>query len=173
MPYVAVVGGSSCSERQAALAREVGRLLAERAALILCGGLEGVMEHVSRGASDAGGTVIGLLPGADRRSGNPYLTWAVATGMGEMRNALLARAADSLIAIGGGYGTLSEVALALRLGRTVAALDTWRFAPPGETAGRAGSAAEGWGGRGRLVPCETALEAVEVAVRAARERWGA
>lgn len=168
VPYVAVAGGSSCTEHQAELARQVGRLLARRGALILCGGLGGVMEHVSRGASEAGGTVIGLLPGTDRRSGNPYLTWALATGLGEMRNALIARAADSLIAIGGGYGTLSEVALALRLGRTVAALDTWRIEPPAGTGGHE-TRWQGWGDPSRLVPCRTAEEAVEVALRGARE----
>lgn len=93
--------------------------------MILCGGLGGVMEAASQGAAGAGGTVVGLLPGAEREAGNSYLTVALATGLGEARNAVLTCAADSVIAIGRGWGTLSEIALARTRGRGVVGLDSW------------------------------------------------
>ena len=117
--YVAVVGAGRATPGQEAVAEEVGRRLAARGAVVVCGGLGGVMAAVSRGASEAGGVVLGLLPGPDRSAGNRWLTVAVPTGMGEMRNGLVVRAADVVIAIGGEYGTLSEVALALKGGRRV------------------------------------------------------
>jgi uncharacterized protein (TIGR00725 family) len=100
-------------------------LIAERGALLVCGGLGGVMEAACRGARAAGGTTLGLLPGADRAEANPHVTVAVPTGLGEARNALVVRAADAVVAIGGGYGTLSEIALALRAGKPVIGLGTW------------------------------------------------
>lgn len=124
-PYIAVVGPGSADEAQEADAAEVGRLLAERGAVLLCGGMGGVMAAASRGAATAGGTVVGILPGDRRSEGNPDLTVAIATGLGEMRNPLLVRASDALIAIGGAYGTLSEVAFALRTGKPVVGLATW------------------------------------------------
>src|SRR5438874_214786 len=124
-PYVAVCGASDPDPDQRELAREVGRLLAEAGAVVLCGGLGGVMEAAGEGASGAGGTVVGLLPGSDRSAGNPYLTLALATGLGEARNAVLTCAADSVIAIGKGWGTLSEIALARKRGREVIALESW------------------------------------------------
>lgn len=93
--------------------------------MVLCGGLGGVMEAVSEGASSAGGWVVGILPGSDRAAANPHLTLAIATGLGEARNAVLTCAADSVIAIGRGWGTLSEIGLARRRGRLVVGLDTW------------------------------------------------
>jgi uncharacterized protein (TIGR00725 family) len=104
----------------------VGRLLAERGAVIVCGGLGGVMEAASRGAAAAGGLVVGVLPDASRAAANQHLTVALATGLGQARNAVVVTAADSVIAIGGGWGTLSEIGLARRLGRRVLGLDTWR-----------------------------------------------
>jgi hypothetical protein len=127
-PLVAVVGGSTCSAAEAALAEEVGRRLAAAGAVVLCGGLTGVMEAVARGARAAGGLTVGILPGADPHDANPYIAVPLATGMGEMRNALIVRAARAVIAIGGGHGTLSEVALALRIGTPVVGLQD-RFAP--------------------------------------------
>ncbi len=100
-------------------------MLAELGAVVLCGGLGGVMEAVSRGAAEAGGTVVGILPGPDRSSGNRYLSLALATGLGEARNAILTCAADAVIAIGGGWGTLSEIGLARRRERPVVCLDGW------------------------------------------------
>jgi uncharacterized protein (TIGR00725 family) len=123
--YVAVCGASQPTLRQRELAHEVGRLLAEGGAAVLCGGLGGVMEAVAKGAAEAGGMVVGILPGDNRSAGNPYLTLAIPTGLGEARNVVLIRAADSVIAIGRGYGTLSEIALALRADRPAVGLDSW------------------------------------------------
>src|SRR5438105_5584134 len=100
--YVRVRGASVSGPGQWELAREVGRRLAEADAIVLCGGLGGVMEAVSEGAAEAGGTVVGVLPGSDRSAASRHLTLAIATGLGEARNAVLATAADSMIAIGGG-----------------------------------------------------------------------
>jgi uncharacterized protein (TIGR00725 family) len=105
----------------------VGRLLAERGATVVCGGLGGTMEAACRGARAAGGTTLGLLPGADRSEANPFVTVAVPTGLGEARNALVVRAADAVIALGGGYGTLSEIALALKAGKRVVGIGTWEI----------------------------------------------
>jgi uncharacterized protein (TIGR00725 family) len=123
--YVAVCGASQPTPRQRELAHEVGRLLAGAGATVLCGGLGGVMEAVSMGVAEAGGMVVGILPGDDRSAGNPHLTVAIPTGLGEGRNVVLIRAADSVIAIGRGYGTLSEIALALRAACPAVGLDTW------------------------------------------------
>lgn len=124
---IAVVGGSGVDDRTYLMAKEVGRLLAEAGAVILNGGYSGVMEAASLGASKAGGTVIGILQGIDRHEGNPHLTYAIATGMGKGRNTIIAITCDAMIAIDGGYGTLSEVAQALNHGRPVVALDSWEL----------------------------------------------
>jgi hypothetical protein len=123
--YVAVIGPSEATAEEQAHAEVVGRLLAERGAVVVCGGLGGVMEAVSRGASRAGGTVLGILPGTDRADANEHVTVALTTGLGEMRNALVVRAADAAIAVGGAYGTLSEIAFALRTGVPVVGIGTW------------------------------------------------
>jgi uncharacterized protein (TIGR00725 family) len=125
--HVAVVGSGEAEKRHAAAAEEVGRLIAESGALLVCGGLGGVMEAACCGARAAGGTTVGLLPGVDRSEANRHVAVAVPTGLGEARNALVVRAADAVIAIGGGYGTLSEIALALRAGKRVIGLDTWEI----------------------------------------------
>jgi uncharacterized protein (TIGR00725 family) len=124
---VAVVGPGQPTAEEAATAEEVGRLLGEAGAVVVCGGLGGVMEAVCRGARSAGGLTLGILPGRDRREANAYVEVAVPTGMGEMRNALVVRAADAVIAVGGAYGTLSEIALALRGGTPVVGLGTWEL----------------------------------------------
>lgn len=103
----------------------MGAALAHAGAILVCGGLGGVMEAACRGAKAAGGTTVGLLPGGDRAAANPYVDVALATGLGEVRNGLIVRAADALIAVGGEFGTLSEVALALKAGKPVVGLDTW------------------------------------------------
>jgi uncharacterized protein (TIGR00725 family) len=108
-----------------AAAEEVGRLVAEAGAVVVCGGLGGVMEAACRGAKRAGGTTVGILPGADRAAANRYVDVALPTGLGEARNALVVRAADVLVAVGGSHGTLSEIALALKAGKRVIGLDTW------------------------------------------------
>jgi uncharacterized protein (TIGR00725 family) len=124
-PYIAVVGPGDADAGQHAVAEEVGRLLAEAGAIVVTGGHSGVMEAASKGARDAGGTTLGILPGVDRGEANQWVTVAVPTGMGEARNALVVRAADALVAVGGAWGTLSEIAFARRLGRPVVALQTW------------------------------------------------
>ena len=130
MHYIAVVGPAEPDERAAAAAYEVGRLLAASGAVVVTGGLGGVMAAASRGAAEAGGTVLGLLPGAERRDANEWVTLAVPTGLGQARNALVVRAADGLVAVGGSWGTLSEVALACRLGRPVVSLGGWELRDP-------------------------------------------
>jgi uncharacterized protein (TIGR00725 family) len=125
--YVAVCGASAAGAEQLRLAEAVGRLLAERGAVVVCGGLGGVTEAASKGASGAGGIVVGLLPGESREGANPYLSVALATGLGQARNSLIVTAADAVIAIGQGWGTLSEIGFARRLGRRVLGLDTWRI----------------------------------------------
>jgi len=124
---VAVVGGSECTADEADAAEEVGRRLAQAGAIVLCGGLTGVMEAVAKGARAGGGLTIGILPGNDPADANRFIDIPLATGMGEMRNALIVRAAGAVIAIGGSYGTLSELALALRIGTPVVGLHD-RFA---------------------------------------------
>jgi len=126
-PYVAVVGASNATEADIEDAESVGRELANRAAIVVCGGRGGVMAAASRGAASAGGTVVGILPGLDRSDANEWLTIAIPTGFGELRNGLVVRAAEVIIAVGGAYGTLSEVALGLQAGRRVFGLHTWEI----------------------------------------------
>jgi uncharacterized protein (TIGR00725 family) len=126
-----VIGPGDARPDELALAEQVGRLLGERGALLVCGGLGGVMEAACRGAKSAGGSTVGILPGLDRSAANPYVDVALATGLGEARNALVVRAADSLIAIGGGFGTLSEIGLALKTGKPVVGLGSWELGRQG------------------------------------------
>ena len=130
-PLIAVCGASAATDPEIRVAEAVGRLLAARGAVVVCGGLGGVMEGVCRGAAGAGGLTVGLLPGDDPEAANPGVGLALATGLGELRNGLIARACRGMIAIGGGYGTLSEVAFMLRLGRPVCAVSSWELVPPG------------------------------------------
>jgi uncharacterized protein (TIGR00725 family) len=130
MVYVGVIGGAECAPDVAATAEAVGREIARRGAILVCGGMGGVMEAASRGAFEAGGMTVGILPVLDRRAANPYIRVAIPTGLGEVRNALVVRASDGLIAIDGKYGTLSEIALGLGLGRPIVGLDTWDLGTP-------------------------------------------
>ena len=130
-PYVAVCGPGIARPHESAWAEEIGRLLAEARAVVVCGGISGVMDDVARGAAAAGGTVVGILPGPDRAGASRHLSVSVPTGMGETRNALVARAADVVIAVAGEWGTLSEIALALKMGRPVVGLHTWELAKKG------------------------------------------
>lgn len=123
--YVAVCGASEATQPQLDAAREVGRLLARSGAIVINGGYGGVMGAASEGAAAGGGTVVGILSAADREGANEHLTVSLPTGLGQGRNLLIVTAADSVIAIGRGWGTLSEIALARRLGRAVLGLDTW------------------------------------------------
>ena len=124
-PYISVIGAGQASDDEAAAGEEIGRRLAEAGAVLVCGGLGGVMDAAARGCEAAGGTSVGILPGDDRHHGSPHLTVRIATGLGEARNALVARAADAVIAVGGEFGTLSEIALALKMGKRVIGLGTW------------------------------------------------
>jgi hypothetical protein len=133
-PYIAVVGPGehdAAAERHAEI---VGRALGDAGAVIVCGGLGGVMAAACRGAksSSGGGTTVGLLPGLDRDAANPWVDVVIPTGLGEARNALVVRAADVVIAIAGEFGTLSELALALKAGTPVVGLGTWELSKRGE-----------------------------------------
>ena len=140
---MAVVGPGEATDAEREAAEAVGRALAQAGAIVVTGGLGGVMEAASRGARDAGGLTVGLLPGDDRKIANPSVTVALPTGLGELRNGLVVRSADAIVAVGGAYGTLSEVALALKTGVPVVGLDTWdiegieRSDGPAEAAERA------------------------------------
>ena len=122
---MAVAGPGAAAPGELEAAEAVGRELARLGAVVVCGGLGGAMEAVCRGARSAGGLTVGILPGTERAAANPFVDVAIATGLGEARNAVLVRAADALVAVGGGHGTLSEIALALRTGRRVVGLATW------------------------------------------------
>ena len=125
-PWIAIVGpGRDAADDELLQAEEAGAAVAEAGAILVCGGLGGVMEAACRGARSRGGVTVGLLPGAEREDANGWVTVALPTGLGEARNALVVRAADALVAIGGGWGTLSEVALALRAGLPVCGVRTW------------------------------------------------
>jgi uncharacterized protein (TIGR00725 family) len=142
--YVAVVGpGDTASEQDVASAREVGALLADAGATVLTGGLGGVMAAATQAANEHGGLTVALLPGDDR--GGCPATVAIPTGLGELRNGLLVRAADAVIAVGGSWGTLSEIALAMRTGVRVVVLDGWDVSGPLHAPLRAGSPAEAVG----------------------------
>jgi uncharacterized protein (TIGR00725 family) len=123
--YVAVVGSGTATGELYEQAREVGRLIAERGSAVVCGGLSGVMEAAARGATEAGGTAIGILPDEDRRRQNAYLSYSVATGAGQARNLAVVCSGDVVIAVGGEYGTLSEIGLARKVGRLVVVLEGW------------------------------------------------
>ena len=125
--YIGVIGEGRCSPRVAAQAERLGAAIAAAGAVLVCGGLGGVMEAASRGAARAGGVVVGLLPGLERSDANPWVTIPIVTGMDQARNVVLVRSCDAVIAIGGMYGTLSEIALALKLGRPVIGLGTWKL----------------------------------------------
>lgn len=120
-----MVGSGNASDTLYEKAREIGRLVAERGGVVVCGGLLGVMEAAARGTKEAGGTAIGVLPDEDRGRANEYLSYSVATGMGQARNLAVVCSADVVVAVGRGYGTLSEIGLALKLGRPVVALESW------------------------------------------------
>jgi len=155
---IAVVGGGSCSAEAAKLAEEVGRGLAEQGAVLMCGGLGGVMEAACRGAKSAGGLTIGVLPGDNRHSANPYVDIPIVTGMGYARNVIIARSAQAVVAVDGSYGTLSEIAHALQSGVPVIGLGTWSLSLQGQE-------------DSSVVPAQSSGEAVRKAVEAAGARW--
>lgn len=130
--YVAVVGSSAATDEEETLAVGVGNALGYAGAVLVCGGLGGVMEAACRGAREKGGTTVGILPGSDRFAANRYVDIAIATGLGEARNAVVVGCADAVIAVGGEFGTLSEIALALRAGKPVVGLFTWELRRKGQ-----------------------------------------
>lgn len=117
------------------MAEQVGRLIARRGAVLVCGGRGGVMAAACRGAKAEGGTTVGILPGIDRREANAFVDIPIVTGLGEARNAIVVRTADAVIAVSGGYGTLSEIGLALKMGRPVVGLGTWELHQQGQAVG--------------------------------------
>jgi len=119
---IGVIGAGSCTPEEADSAYRVGREIARRGAVLVCGGLGGVMEAACQGARDGGGTTVGLLPTDQKEDANPYVDIAIVTGMGHARNAIVAGSSDVIIAVGGGYGTLSEIALGLTMGKKVISL---------------------------------------------------
>jgi hypothetical protein len=141
-----------CDAATAALAEEVGRHIAGAGALLVCGGLGGVMAAACQGATQAGGVTLGLLPGSERSAANPFVQIAIPTGMGHARNVLIVQTADVVIAVHGAYGTLSEIALARACGRRVIGLQTWSL---GDDAV----------GQPHVIPANTPTEAVTIALR--------
>jgi uncharacterized protein (TIGR00725 family) len=152
---IAVIGTSDASGQEAGDAEEIGRRLAEAGAILVCGGGGGIMASVCRGAKTAGGLTIGILAGADAHDCNEFVDVPIATGMGELRNMLVVRSGHAAIAIGGGYGTLSEVGFALKIGRAVIGLNTFKI-------GLNGDELPG------IVEAATPEEAVRLALEAAR-----
>jgi uncharacterized protein (TIGR00725 family) len=128
-PIIGVIGAGSASSRGLQLAEQIGRLLAEQGAVVVCGGLGGVMEAACRGAVAAGGETLGILPGDSAEQANRYVTLPIVTNLGHARNILIALTARALIAVEGEYGTLSEIAIGLKIGRPVFALESWPGIP--------------------------------------------
>jgi uncharacterized protein (TIGR00725 family) len=155
---IAVVGGSQASDRAIALAEALGAALASAGAVVVCGGLAGVMAAACRGAKSAGGLTVGILPGPDREAANQWVDVVIPTGLGEMRNCLVVSSASVVIAVEGEYGTLSEIAMALRLGIPVIGLETWSLI-------RADGALDPG-----IVPMGDPLQAAEAAMRLAHGR---
>ena len=154
---IAVIGNSSCSPKEAKLAEVVGELLAQRGATIMCGGLGGVMEAVCRGAKSKGGLTVGILPGQDSSMANSWVDIPVVTGLGEARNAAVVKSAQAVVAIGGAYGTLSEIAYALKNGIPVIGLHTWSLSRDGRE-------------DDSIIRVNSAAEAVDRAVSLAKRR---
>ena len=154
---IGVIGGSQCSPEESKLAEAVGQELAKQGATLICGGLSGVMEAVCKGAHSEGGTTIGILPGNNRSSANPYVTIPIVTNMGYARNVIVVKSAQAIIAIDGSYGTLSELAYALQDNIPVVGLNTWSFSVKGKV-------------DDSIIPAGDAREAVEKAITAAKER---
>ncbi len=149
--FIAVIGGAQASKRELKLAEEVGRELAKRGAILVCGGLGGVMEAVCRGAASEGGVTIGILPGENRSSANKYVQFPIVTGIGYARNVTVVKSAQAVIAVDGNYGTLSEIGHALQSAIPVIGLGTWSLLRNGNP-------------DNSIIPAQTAVEAVEKAL---------
>ena len=135
---ISVIGKGTLDEDLAPIAEEVGRRLAEAGAVVVCGGLRGVMEATARGAAAAGGTVIGVIPSSQAGDANPHCTHVIATGIGHARNLAVVSSGDAVIAVGGEWGTLSEIAYARELGRAVVAISSWQLSGAGAMSGGPG-----------------------------------
>jgi uncharacterized protein (TIGR00725 family) len=155
-PIIAVIGGGSCNQEEARLAEEVGRELAKQGAALVCGGLGGVMEAACKGASAKGGTTIGILPGDNRNAANPYVQIPIVTNLGYARNVAVVKSGQAVIAIGGNYGTLSEISHALQSGIPVVGLGTWTISRNGKE-------------DKAIIPAKSAAEAVAKALKLAKE----
>ena len=156
-PIIGVIGGAAPTQEEAATAEAVGRALAEAGVVLLCGGMGGVMEAACRGAKSAGGLTIGILPGTYPREANPYVDVPIVTGLRCARNVIIARTAQAVIAIGGSYGTLSEIGFALSFGKPVVGVGTWEVNREGHPPAP-------------IVRASTPEEAVERAMALARQR---
>jgi uncharacterized protein (TIGR00725 family) len=154
---IAVIGNSSCSPKEAKLAENVGELLGQQGITVICGGLGGVMEAVCRGAKSKGGLTVGILPGQDSSMANPWVDIPVVTGLGEARNVAVVKSAQAVIAIGGRYGTLSEIAYALKSGIPVIGLNTWSLSRNGQE-------------DDSVIKAQSATEAVDKAISLAKKR---
>ena len=126
-PIIAVVGAGKCSKKLRDQAAQVGAYVAEHGGVIVCGGMGGIMEGAARGAKEAGGTTIGILPTSQREDANEFIDYAIPTGFGEARNVMVVRTADAVVAFPGKYGTLTEMAFALHAGRPVISVNAWRL----------------------------------------------
>ncbi len=155
--FIAVIGGSQCSSQEAKLVEAVGREIAKQGAILVCGGLGGVMEAACKGASLGGGLTIGILPGESRRAANPYVQIPIVTGIGYARNLAVIKSAQAVIAIGGSYGTLSEIAHALQSDIPVIGLKTWSLSRNGQL-------------DESIIPAQSPAEAVNKALSLAKNR---
>ena len=149
--FIAVIGGKQPSKEEAKMAEEVGRELAKRGVALVCGGLGGVMEAACRGAQSEGGVTIGILPGENRQAANPYVQIPIVTGMGYARNVAVVKSAQAVIAIGGSYGTLTEISHALQSGIPVIGLNTWSLSRNGQL-------------DKSITPVQNPIEAVDIAL---------
>ncbi len=155
--FIAVIGGGQPSPQEAKLAEEVGHELAKRGAVLVCGGLGGVMEAACRGAQSEGGITIGILPGDNRQAANPYVQIPIVTGLGYARNIAVVKSAQAVIAIGGSYGTLSEISHALQSGIPVIGLNTWSLSRNGQQ-------------DNSIIPAQSPIEAVNKALELITEQ---
>jgi len=149
--FIAVIGGSKASAQEIKLAEEVGREIAKSKALLVCGGMGGVMEAACRGAVSEGGLTIGILPGTNRADANDYVQIPVVTGIGYARNVIVVKSSQAVIAIGGSYGTLTEIGYALQNVIPVIGLGTWSLSKHGET-------------NSSIIQAESAADAVAMAI---------
>ena len=149
--FIAVIGSGQATTREADLAKAVGQEIAKRGAILVCGGLGGVMEAACQGAMSVGGTTIGILPGDSRQTANPYVQIPIVTGLGQARNVIVVKSAQALIAIGGSYGTLSEIGHALQSGIPVVGLQTWALTRDSQV-------------DTSIIPAKNPVDAVEIAL---------